>query len=59
MEQDKLRPMLDGLGEEELLRLRDSIRESPDGSIHDIEGVQLPKEQALKLVNQAIPVDPS
>ena len=53
---DKLRSTLDGLGEPELLQLRDSVRDSPDGSTHEIEGLQVPKEQLLQLINQALPV---
>ena len=53
---DKLRSTLDALEEQELLHLRDSVRESPDGSTHEVEGVQVPKEQLLKLINQALPV---
>lgn len=53
---DKLRTTLDGLGEPELLQLRASVRDSPDGSTHEIEGLQVPKEQLLQLINQALPV---
>lgn len=53
---DKVRSALDGLGEQELLQLRDSVRDSPDGSMHEMEGVQLTREQLLQLVNQALPV---
>lgn len=56
MAYEKLRAVLDGLGEPELLSLRASVRDSPDGSLHEIEGVELPKEQALKLINQALPI---
>ncbi len=57
MEHGDLRSTLDGLDEEELLALRDRVRATPDGSIQEIEGVQLPKDQALKLINQALPVE--
>lgn len=53
---DKVRSALDGLGEQELLQLRDSVRDSPDGSTHEMEGVQLTKEAFLQLINQALPV---
>lgn len=53
---DKVRSALDALGEPELLALRKSVRDSPDGSTHEMEGVQLTREQLLQLVNQALPV---
>lgn len=53
---DKVRSALDGLGENELLQLRDTVRESPEGSTHELEGVQLTREAFLQLINQALPV---
>lgn len=53
---DKLRSTLDGLGEPELRQLRGSVQDSPDGSTHEIEGLQVSKEQLLQLINQALPV---
>lgn len=54
---EKLREILDDLDEPALLRLRESVRRTPDGSTQEIEGVQVTKDQALKLINQALPVD--
>lgn len=53
---DKLREVLDDLDERALLRLRESVRQTPDGSMQEIEGVQVTKDQALILINQALPV---
>lgn len=57
MEEGDLRSTLDRLDEDELLRLRERVRATPDGSLQEIEGVQIPKDQALKLINQALPVE--
>lgn len=55
----KLRSILDGLGKADLLQLRKDVRATPEGSMQEIEGVQVTKDQALKLINQALPVDNS
>lgn len=52
----KLRAHLDGLGEQELLRLRESVEDSPDGSKHEVEGIEVSKDSLLMLINQALPV---
>lgn len=54
MDRDKLRAYLDHLGEEELIELRDALDEAPEGHKHEIDGVPVPKHEALLLVNQAI-----
>lgn len=56
---ENVRTLLDGLGEQRLLRLHDSVQQTRDGSLHEIEGVQLPKEQLLQLINQALVVEES
>lgn len=53
---DKIRSSLDVLSEPELQQMRAAVRDSPDGSTHEVQGVQLPKEQLLQLINQALPV---
>ena len=50
-----VRAVLDGLGEQRLLRLHEEVEASRDGSLHEIEGAQIPKEQLLQLINQALP----
>lgn len=59
MAYDKVRSVLDALGEQRLRRLHDSVEQTRDGSLHEIEGVQLPKEQLLQLINQALVIDES
>lgn len=54
---DKLRSVLDGLERHELLALRESVQDSPAGSTHEIQGHRVPKEQAIQLINQALPVE--
>lgn len=59
MVHEKLREILDALPEGELLRLRRAVQETPDGSTQEISGVQVSKDQALLLINQALPVKES
>lgn len=59
MDRDKLRTTLDQMDEEELLALRDEVNESPDGSLHDIAGVEVDKDKALMFINQAMVMDNS
>lgn len=53
---DKIRSTLDVLSEPELQQMREAVRDSADGSTHEVEGVQVTKEQLLQLINQALPV---
>lgn len=57
MDRDKLRAILDRLDEEELLELRATVEETPDGSTQEIKGVSAKKEEALLLINQAMVMD--
>lgn len=59
MDRDKLRTTLDQMDEDELLALRDEVNESPDGSLHDIAGVEVDKDKALMFINQAMVMDNS
>lgn len=59
MDTNKVRDVLDGMDEAQLMQLRDSVEESQDGSMHEFEGVQLTKEQLLKMINQSLPVQGS
>lgn len=59
MAYEKLRQVLDAMPEARLMRLHEEVLDSPDGSIHEMEGVQIPKEQLLQLINQALVVDES
>lgn len=59
MAYEKVRSVLDALGEQRLRRLHESVEQTREGSLHEIEGVQLPKEQLLQLINQALVVDES
>ena len=54
MSQQHVRTVLDGLGEQELLRMRESVEQSPDGSTHEFEGVELDKDQLVALINQSL-----
>lgn len=54
MSQQQLRTKLDGLSEQELLRMRESVEQSPDGSTHEVEGVEIDKDQLLALINQSL-----
>ncbi|HVL97740.1 MAG TPA: hypothetical protein VM324_00390 [Egibacteraceae bacterium] len=59
MDRDKLRSILDNLDEEELLELRATVEQTPDGSQQEIEGMTATKEEALLLINQAMVMDNS
>lgn len=59
VDRDKLRTYLDALDDEELIRMRDALDEAPEDSKHEINGVTVPKREALLLVNQAIVMDNS
>lgn len=59
MAHDKLREILDALPERRLLRLREEVADSPEASTHEIEGIQILREQLLQLVNQAMVIDES
>lgn len=59
MAYEKLREVLDAMPEARLMRLHEDVLDSPDGSTHEMEGVQIPKEQLLQLINQALVVDES
>lgn len=57
MAYENVRAVLDGLGERRLRQLRDDVEQTRDGSLHEIEGAQLPKEELLQLINQALVID--
>lgn len=59
MAYDKLREILDAMPERRLLRLHEEVAESPEASTHEIEGIQILKEQLLQLINQALIIDES
>lgn len=59
MAYENVRAALDALDEPRLLRLRDEVEATRDGSTHEIEGAQLPKETLLQLINQALVIDES
>lgn len=59
MDRDKLRSILDRLGEAELLELRDSVEAEKDGSMVEVMGVPAKKEEALLFINQAMVMDTS
>lgn len=59
MDRDKLRSILDHLGEAELLELRDSVEAEKDGSMVEVMGVPAKKEEALLFINQAMVMDTS
>lgn len=59
MDRDKLRSILDALGEEELLELRDVVESEKDGSMVEVKGVPAKKDEALLLINQAMVMDTS
>lgn len=59
MDRDKLRTVLDQMNEEELLELRDEIEQSPDGSMHEIAGVEVDKDKAMMFISQAMVMDES
>lgn len=59
VDRDRLRTYLDGLDDEELIRMRDALDEAAEDSKHEINGVTVPKREALLLVNQAIVMDNS
>lgn len=54
MPNEKVRAELDALGEDELLAMRESVESSPDGSTHEVQGVQLSKDELVQLINQAL-----
>lgn len=49
----QLRDKLDAMDEEQLRALRDEVEDSSSPE-HDIEGVRLPKKEALMLINQSM-----
>lgn len=59
VDRDKLRGILDALGEQELLELRDVVEAEPDGSMVEVRGVPAKKEEALLFINQAMVMDTS
>lgn len=59
MDRDKLRSILDRLGEAELLELRDAVEAEKDGSMVEVMGVPAKKEEALLFINQAMVMDTS
>ena len=58
MDRDRIRAYLDRLDEKELIELRDSLDEAPEDHKREIDGVPVPKREALLLVNQAIVMEP-
>jgi hypothetical protein len=59
MAYENVRAALDRLDEQRLLRLHDEVEQTREGSTHEIEGAQLPKETLLQLINQALVIDES
>lgn len=54
MDREKVRNTLDAMDDDELLKMRDEIEASPEGSTHELAGEQVGKDQALLFINQAM-----